>query len=152
MLQIHSTKPVAEQDGGCPGEPRSGDPNVTAWLLLGSIRSLLQENVEQPTTVRWLRTTLAELMPALREILENGFLSGAISDPLHASVGWTSDPDGLLKSFRDLVETLDELSIRLEWNLPVEEVVPFADLRVARWIAEVSSFWHAKSGDRVPSV
>ncbi len=78
----------------------------------------------------------------LNAIRENQFESGPLSDLLHGSPRNIEQTTDRLRDFDALLETLDELAIRIDWNLPVEEIVPFADLRLARWIAKVTAAPH----------
>ncbi|MBI1314303.1 hypothetical protein GC176_23655 [bacterium] len=144
MLQTHPLEMLIAQELHADSKTESlvRNENTIVWLLMGDARALLQDDVEQPETARWLRTILAELLPALRDIRDNQFCAGCLSDLLHASTDWTVDPTELRGAFHVLIDTLDELAIRLEWNLPVAEIVPFADLRLARWIEETSSHSH----------
>ncbi|MHC4876067.1 MAG: hypothetical protein ACYTGL_06180 [Planctomycetota bacterium] len=137
MLQTHPTVTLIAEAPTSPPAFERCDVNTLAWLLIGDARSLLQDDVEQASTVRALQATLAELVPALREIHSNQFESGFVSDMLHTS---PASVDCLLDEFATLIDTLDELSIRLEWNLPVAEIAPFADLRLARWVGDVLVF------------
>jgi len=145
MLQTSSVNTSVDRVQFSETDSPERDGNLVAWLMMGDVRSLLQSDVEQAETVRWLRATLAELVPVLREIRDNQFQAGCFSDLLHASVDWSDNPDDLASAFHTLIDTLDELAIRLEWNLPVAEIVPFADLRLARWIAETGSFCQRKT-------
>jgi hypothetical protein len=104
---------------------------------------LLQHDADDVQTAQWLTATLAELIPKLRRIRANRFESGGLSDLLHAGAVETAVVDERLRDFRFLLDTLDELQIRLEWNLPVTELVPFADLRLARWMSDIGANSHS---------
>lgn len=145
MLQTHPSEPRTSKST-CPAASSAitnvlnFDTNAIAWLLMGDVRSLLQNDVEEAETADWLRTTLTELVPVLQRIQESQFETGAMSNQLHAN---PDTPEAIAKrfsTFRTLTDTLDELMIRLDWNLPIAELVPFADLRLAHWMAEVRSF------------
>ncbi len=141
MLQTHPQKSLpAEARTPKPSRERC-DVNTRVWLLMGDVRSLLQDDVEQIDIVRALQATLAELLPALRDVHDNQFEFGCVSDMLHTS---PDSAECLLDNFATLIDTLDELSIRLDWNLPVADITPLADLRLGRWIAETQMFAHGK--------
>ncbi len=116
---------------------RDVDLNAMAWLLMGDARLLLQLNVDEAETAKWLTATLAKLLPTLKRIHENQFESGRLCDLLHSSPVDSDAAARRSSDFQVLLDTLDELQIRLEWNLPVAELVPFADLRLAYWMSEI---------------
>lgn len=120
------------------------DANSIAWLLMGDVRSLLQDDVEEAETADWLRTTLTELVPVLQWLLESQFETGVLSNHLHANSDTAEVIERRFSTFRTLTDTLDELMIRLDWNLPVAELVPFADLRLADCMAEVRELANRK--------
>ena len=141
MLHMHPSVPLAAKAQCSTTTAVSAEfhhcaPNSAVWLLMGDVRSLLQNDVEETETANRLRATLAKLVPALQKIQDNQFETGL----LHAT---TDSPDAIenrFKEFRTLSDTLDELLIRLEWNLPVSELVPFADLRLAQWMSQIRDF------------
>jgi len=145
MLQMHPSVPLAAKaqcstTTAVSAEFHHCDPNSAVWLLMGDVRSLLQNDVEETETANRLRAPLAKLVPALQKIQDNQFETGLLSALLHATADSPDAIENRFKEFRTLSDTLDELLIRLEWNLPVSELVPFADLRLAQWMSQIRDF------------
>lgn len=141
MLQTHPLE-ARTAKSKCPAASTGVldyDANTIAWLLMGDVRSLLQNDVEDAETADWLRTSLASLVPVLQRIQESQFETGPLSNLLHTNSDCPNRLEKRFSEFRCLTDTLDELLIRIEWNLPVSDLVPFADLRLAHWITEVRS-------------
>jgi hypothetical protein len=145
MLQTHPSETRTEKSK-CPAASTAINgvldlnANSIAWLQMGDVRSLLQDDVEEAETADWLRTTLTELVPRLQWIQESQFETGVLSSYLHANSDTPELIEDRLCTFQALTDTLDELLIRLDWNLPVAELVPFTDLRLAHWMSEVREF------------
>jgi hypothetical protein len=145
MLQTHPSE-TRTSKSTCPAASSAitnvldFDTNAIAWLLMGDVRSLLHNDVEEAETADWLQTTLTKLVPVLQWIQESQSETGALSNHLHANPDTPETIKKRFRTFRTLTDTLDELMIRLAWNLPVTELIPFAELRLAHWMADVTSF------------
>lgn len=106
----------------------SANCDTLAILVAGHLREILQGPVDA-VSMSWLEELADALIDCLKtpDIAPSGN-SRTSHDPDHI----VRDTE-LLQLQADLISLLDELVMRIDWNLGIESLLALADLRLARW-------------------
>jgi hypothetical protein len=105
------------------------------YLLIGDLRELLEEPLEDDESRRWLSTIVVQLLETLHCEFRLKDAEGYMSEVLEVWPNWSGHVDRLCSEQRTLCARLGQLRYRLSEALPLEEVTESLQQQLCDWMA-----------------
>ena len=105
------------------------------YLLLGDLRELLEEPLEDDETRRWLSAVVGQLLETLQCEFRLQDADGYMSEVLEVWPNWSGHVDRLRSEHHTLCSRLGQLRYRLSEALPLAEVAELLRHQLRDWMA-----------------
>lgn len=107
-----------------------------SWLLVGDLRTTLDEPLTEES-LAWMEPVLDTLITSLKHCDAENVANQEILEMLAGAASWQSHVAALHQERRDVIEILEELSLRIDWNLPVDKLANDVGTLLGYWMGRM---------------
>jgi len=106
---------------------------MLGWLLVGDVRETLANDLT-PQSLAWLEPIVDTLVVCLRHPDSNPGNEPIAQNILQDFPEWNSEFEEMNSQRAELIAALDELSLRINWTLPVQQLAEYVRGVLSDWV------------------
>ena len=110
------------------------------YLLLGDLRELLEETLEDDETRRWLSAVVEHLLETLQREFRLQDADGYMSEVLKIWPNWSGHVDRLCSEHHTLCSRLGQLRYRLSEALPLTDAAESLRYQLHDWMTTFTAY------------
>lgn len=114
-------------------DTRSVHCATLSWLLVGDIREMLQDHLDEEA-LDWLRPILDALIEAMQELAELKESPDYFDDVLNSFPHWSPVVDRIHAEEATLCRSLEVLRHRIDCDLPFQKLANELEVELADWV------------------